>query len=345
MCGILYLSNERTGDNNMNKYRAQVLAAQTRAKKIINKYQDLGWTIKQSIIDRANMDIPKNISAKKARALIDNLSISTIRTTREINHRLVVEETTPIMSGERKSGAKVFDVIHMDAPKTIMKDVSFNERTAVDKALKQIRFVLNESPNRDVAQDIENKLYAIELHSGRKIFTTNDQTARRAAILSFMVNDNEIKKAVREAEESGYPATLALTSLYQGLAEEFGTNERGLAARQMRQFQQVLESVGRDYSTDPEERKVAADVLRWLIENDNLWQSYRKRFKLKKIYKQIYDSNSLLVDVSDVMVDHPEYRIKILEKLVDLMKRNVDPSEILQQLEDYVEELNDAQES
>lgn len=318
--------------------QARVKAAQTRAKKIIEKKNKLGWEVKQSIIDRANMEIPKRLTPAKAQAIIDNLSVQTINVTSKIKQRVTLEETKPIVSGNYKSGAKIYDVIHMEAPTIRQKDVEFSERDAVKRVMGQIKFVMNNAPNRDVSQKIENRLNAIELH-GSKIFNTNDTKTRRAALLQSIESEKALRESVKKAEKSGYPATLALTTLYEDLVSEYGVDERGLAARQMRQFEDVLESVGYEYSTDPGERKTASDVLRWLIENDDVWQSYRRQFKLKKIQKQVYDSSSLLTDVSDVMVEHPAYKMKILEKLIELMSAGTEPWNILDKLEEYLEEL------
>lgn len=323
---------------------AKVKAAQTRAKKLIDKQNKLGWEVKQSVIDRANMEVPKNINARKAQAIIDNLSAETIRVTRTMKQRVVKEETTPIVSGNYKSGAKIYDVIHMDAPTVKRQDVEFTDRNVVRKVMGQIEFVLNNAPNRDVAQQIEQRLWGIELH-GSQIFDTNDTNARRSAVIQHIISEKAIRESVKKAEASGYPATQALTTLYGDLVGEYGTDERGLAARQMRQFQSILESVGKEYSTDPGERQTAADVLRWLIENDGIWQSYRKQFKLKKVFKEVYDSNSLLTDVSDVLVDHPAYKMQVLNKLIELMSAGTAPWDILDKLEEFVEELADDQNS
>lgn len=322
----------------MNKLQSRVKAAQTRAKKIIEQQNKLGWEVKQSIIDRANMEIPKRLTPAKAQAIIDNLSADTIRVTRTMKQRVTLEETNPIVSGNYKSGAKIYDVIHMDAPTIRKKDIEFTERDVVRKVMGQIKFIMNNAPNRDVSQQIENRLNAIELH-GSRIFNTNDTQVRRAGLLQSIESEKAIRESVKKAEKAGYPATQALTTLYEDLVAEYGVDERGLAARQLRQFNTVLESVGREYSTDPEERQTAADVLRWLIENDAVWQSYRKQFKLKKVFREVYDSNSLLTDVSDVLVDHPKYKIKILEKLIELMSTGTAPWDILDQLEEYVEVL------
>lgn len=318
----------------------RVRAAQKRAKKLIDKYEALSWEVKPSVKARVEMDIPKNISAKKAQALIDNMSAQTIRTTMAIKTRTVMEETTPIEKGSYKSGAKIYDVVRMDEPETITKENVFNERNVVNQVMKQIRFVMENAPSRDVAQRIEDRLNAIELH-GSQIFNTDDMMKRRAALLDSITSEKAILKSVKKAEQSGYPASLALTTLYEDLVEEYGTSERGLAARQLRQFQKVLDNVGHSYSSDENERNIAANVLRWLIENAHVWDNYRRKFKLKGIQRQIYDSNSLLTDVSDAIVDYPEYRMKILNYLTELMSKGTEPWDILDKIEEYVEELKD----
>lgn len=321
----------------------KVKAAQTRAKKLIEQYEMLGWEVKPSVKARAYMDVPKNITAKKAQAIIDNLSKQTINVTKKMTTPIIKSETEPIVSSTRKSGARIYDVVHMNAPEERRTEQAFNERTLVKQVMNQIRFVMENAPSRDVSQKIENRLWGIELR-GSQIFNTNDQNARRAALLNSIISEDAISKSVKAAEKSGYPASQALTTLYQDLVEEYGTNERGLAARQMKQFYSVLESVGREYSTDPGERNIAADVLAWLIENASVWDGYRTQFKLKKIYHQTYDSNSLLTDVSDVLVDHPQYKMLMLEKLIDLMKSGTAPWDILDSLEKFAEELENDQE-
>lgn len=322
---------------------SKVRAAQTRAKKLIEKQNKLGWEVKQSIIDRSNMEIPNNISAKKAQAIIDNLSAQTIKTLRTMKDVVFMEETTPIVTGEYKSGAKKYDVIHMDEPNVIKKEIEISDRTLASKVLEQIKFVMNNAPNANVAEEIETKLWQIELH-GSKIFEEENREKRRAALVENLPNEKELKASLKKAEESGFRASEALMSLYHDLVTAFGTTEKGIAAYRMRQFQQALESVGAEYSSDPEERQHAADVLHWLIENDALWQSYRKQFKLKKIYHQTYDSNDLLNDVSDSIVDNPKYKIQILQYLVHLMSIGTSPWDILDKIDQYVEELKAEQE-
>lgn len=319
--------------------QARVKAAQTRAKSLIEKYNKLGWEIKPSIIARANAEVPKNISATKAQAMIDNLSASTIRTTMTMKQRLTIEETTPIEKGNYKSGAKIYDVIHMEAPTVRRKDETVTTRNVVDKVMGEIEFIMNNAPNKEVAKTIENRLWAIELHAGKNVFDTEDKDMRIKNLLGELKGKKSIETAVKKAEASGYPATQALTTLYEDLVGEYGVNEKGLAARQMRQFAAIKENVGFQYSTDPEEQKVAADVLGWLLENDTIWQSYRTKFRLKKVFRQTYDSKSLLNDVSDAIVDHPKYRIEILNYLIDLMRQNTDPWDIVDRIDKYVREL------
>lgn len=320
--------------------RSRVKAAQTRAKSLIEKYNKLGWEIKPSIIERANAEVPKNISARKAQAMIDNLSASTIRTTMTMKSRLTIEETTPIEKGNYKSGAKIYDVIHMDAPTIRRKDVEFTPRNIVDKVMGEIEFIMKNAPNKDVAAAIENRLWAIELHSDKKIFDTEDKNMRIANLLPSIKGKKSIESAVKKAEESGYPATQALTTLYEDLVGEYGINERGLAARQMRQFENVKEIVGVRYSPgNIKEQIVIADVLTWLIENDSIWNEYRREFKLKKVGTVSYDSDSLLNDVSDAIVDNPKYRIEILQYLIELMGKKTNPSDILSKIDEYVKKL------
>lgn len=326
------------------KNEARVKAAQTRAKKLIEQYENLGWEIPNRIKERADMTIPSHLSDRQAQAIIDGLSAETIRVTRQMSRNVVISDTEPIVSGHYKSGAKIFDVLHMDDPSETVKEESFTERNAVKKTMDQIHFVMTQAPNRDAADKIYQKLWSIELH-GSKIFNKTDRKEITSNVEQSIISSKAIEESVKNAEKSGFPATQALQSLYADLLEEYGKDERGLAARQMKQFESVLESVGMEYSTDPHERQTASDVLRWLIENDNVWQSYRKQFKLKKIYRETYDSNSLLVDVSDVLVDHPKYRMMILNKLVEFMNAGIEPWNILDRLEEYIKELQYAENS
>lgn len=320
------------------KAYSRVKAAQKRALNLIEKLEEKFWTVPESIKERATREIPKNIKPNKAQAIIDNLSASTIRLLSTMDTYAVIHETEPITKGAYKSGQKIFDVIKMKKPEEKRQVLSFNARDIVRRTMKQIRFVMEEAPSRDVSAKIENRLWAIELH-GKPIFTTNDQSARRAALLQSIISERAVEESVKAAEKSGYSAYLGLVTLYRDLVEEYGTNERGLAARQMKQFDKVLEDVGYYFSTDPAERQVAADVLHWLIEHSDVWDRYRQEYKLKGIYKQTYDSHSLLVEVSQALIDYPEYRLKILEYLIQLMEQGVDAWDILDRIEDYVEEL------
>lgn len=320
---------------------SRVKSAQTRAKKLIKQYEDLGWEIKTSVKSRAYMELPNRLSDKQAQALVDNLSAETIRVTRKMTQNVRIHETEPITKGNYRSGAKIFDVVKMQEPTTRSKDISFDERNIVPKTMEQIRFVLENAPNRQVAEKIERRLWAIELRGG-KIFETEDIKKRQSDVLGSIISESALKESVKKAESQGYPATQALTTLYEDLVGEYGQDERGLAARQMEQFKNTLETVGYDYSTDPVERATIADVLYWMIENASVWDAYRKQFKLKKIFHQTYDSDSVLSDVTEVLVDNPQYKMKILQKLIELMSRGTQPEELLENLEAYVEELEDA---
>lgn len=330
---------------------------QEKARALIERYEAAGWTIPETLKERANRRIKWNISAKEAETMHDLLTKRQIDLTRRMDRTLKYTETDtlPEVIGTRKDSAgKIYNVTTRTPTHDVKQDVSLTFNQAVDRTLKQIRFVMEKAPSRQAAESIYYEIQRLELASGVPLFKEGTEDQIKADILGHLEGKGAFKKAIQAAESKAtpYPGTASLLSLYDYLVNVYGVNDYGIAAKQIADLDSSISAMG-DYVgemfEDRDEREnfagTAMDILQEIVndkEFSRIWNELRKDYKMRRLYNSIYQSDDFFLDVSDIIITHPGIFQELLKKLKELMRYGTNPRQIINLLQEYADELIEA---
>lgn len=314
---------------------SRIKAAQTRAKKTIEQYEALGYTIPEHTKNLANTN---TYNLKKADAIVDSLSKETIRVLAKIQQNITMYESEPITTGHYKSGAKQFKTQGMPDPTAVTKTVDFTRDNAADMILREIKFIMKNAPSKSAAEDIVDWLNPLKYFGG-KVFKETDEDKVIENLLDNLETKTNLNKAISIAEAQGYPAVQRLAAAYQDLTSTYGTTEKNLAARQVRIYKDMLDTLAVNYSDEYIAQDSMKKVVDFMIEHSDIWTYYRQQFKLKKKFGGIPDSNGVFTTIADVVTDNREHMMEILDYSLDLMIRMEDPGKLQDMVEEYGKQL------
>lgn len=326
------------------KAYSRVKAAQTRAKKTIEEQQKLGWNVSERTLQRVNMEVPRNISAKKAQAIIDNLSKQTIKLTRTKSRDILTYESDPIVTGHYKSGAKQFKTSGMPTPKEIKTRETFSESSALNSLLNEIDFVMKNAPSPTIAKSIVKDLGTLK-HLGLDMFKEGKNA--ETDVLGSLKSRQQILKSIKGMDERKRSFIAdKFISVYKDLTAEYGKNERGLAGRQVGIYQNMLSNIGTSYSFfNPKSSATIQRVVDFMIDNSKVWNKYRDEFRLRAKFGGAPDSNGVFSTITDFVMDDEERTMDILNYSLDLMEKDTPPSQLEDEIGKRIAYWNDLEDA